>query len=214
MLKRKDARLRDWNIRIIWDSSPWICKVEKKRCSITRLKQVGLRMTFHIHSSWKEKMLDYEIETEKMSKITGYAIGTLKRKDARLRDWNGAGRVNRIYVFCELKRKDARLRDWNVAIQCFKEPLTEQLKRKDARLRDWNGQRLWKTSPNALRLKRKDARLRDWNKSNTSCVHRNSNVVEKKRCSITRLKHKKSQNLRLLVYISWKEKMLDYEIET
>jgi len=87
-LKRKDSRLRDWNIgdrkrefdatailekkrfsitRLklpVFSIKRWIAsKLEKKRFSITRLKQgLSWRPGLGFYA-WKEKILDYEIET-------------------------------------------------------------------------------------------------------------------------------------------------------
>ena len=97
--------------------------LEKKRTSITRLKPAKSTADDSLIASWKEKNLDYEIETVANSgdlmafkatwkeKNLDYEIETrewlfptavcrwhLKRKEPRLRDWNGAG-----YRVCSCK---------------------------------------------------------------------------------------------------------------
>ena len=188
-LKRKDSRLRDWNVPAGRCSpSAWLT-LEKKRFSITRLKPHYRRETLRVQDAWKEKILDYEIEThaERLAcdrvhwwtwkeKILDYEIETTSAKRVPC-------------AITPLKRKDSRLRDWN----CFGEVLGDvgafDLKRKDSRLRDrlklwrtwWMGSAFWlekkrfsitRLKPDwrvswlpqwDLFLKRKDSRLRDWN---------------------------------------------------
>ena len=114
--------------------------------------------------SWKEKMLDYEIETSNMWK--GKSLNnTLKRKDARLRDWNPKVTVN---------------------------------------LDDYTQYRGWKEK--MLDYEIETTRFHLFRFCDL--------VVEKKRCSITRLKHDIQPSAAIQPSASWKEKMLDYEIET
>ena len=87
-LKRKASRLRDWNL-------PWSCwsamarLLEKKSISITRLKLGRIPWEFRFYRrSWKEKHLDYEIETKTKAKNIRGGLFHLKRKASRLRDWN------------------------------------------------------------------------------------------------------------------------------
>ena len=111
-LKRKASRLRDWN------NSPncWFlglpCTTWKEKhldyeIETQRCRRVHVRC----RHTWKEKHLDYEIET-----IIFLFIGTIfdffKRKASRLRDWN---RIRYPYTYkkTDLKRKASRLRDWN-----------------------------------------------------------------------------------------------------
>ena len=91
-LKRKDARLRDWNPTEYQPPKHW-----------TKYR-------------WKEKMLDYEIETWPYVSSIFISMVVLKRKDARLRDWNFEPGTGDYQALPELKRKDARLRDWNVSL--------------------------------------------------------------------------------------------------
>ena len=44
--------------------------VEKKRCSITRLKRQKLQYRIEGDVGWKEKMLDYEIETLRREEVS------------------------------------------------------------------------------------------------------------------------------------------------
>ena len=68
----------------------WIgVSLEKKRTSITRLKLRTCRRAHPLYlKTWKEKNLDYEIETSSSRRVNGSFIGYLKRKEPRLRDWN------------------------------------------------------------------------------------------------------------------------------
>ena len=74
--------------------------------------QESAQSALQTKQAWKEKNLDYEIETSlKLQAILDQAFD-LKRKEPRLRDWN------LIFVALEaallfLKRKEPRLRDWN-----------------------------------------------------------------------------------------------------
>ena len=89
-LKRKDSRLRDWNSNWSIGSKPSSPK------------------------SWKEKILDYEIETGIKTGFLSYQRRRLEKKRfsiTRLKHMplvfdSSGGRLG-------LKRKDSRLRDWN-----------------------------------------------------------------------------------------------------
>ena len=62
-LKRKVSRLRDWNLPLRMLHVSLTSLLEKKSISITRLKlKVLISASTHFWS-WKEKYLDYEIET-------------------------------------------------------------------------------------------------------------------------------------------------------
>ena len=288
-LKRKDSRLRDWNISANL-SVGWCPLLEKKRFSITRLKlqhvtrnpmssnleawkekildyeietfdvskgclcrivglkrkdsrlrdwnlNTGVRYTNCIPKTWKEKILDYEIETSlspvpvrrepnslkrKDSRLRDWnftwwdrpalwGCHILKRKDSRLRDWNGHDTDWRTVKFLDLKRKDSRLRDWNFTTGELHE-VADNLKRKDSRLRDWNWFVRQRFRWHRWGLKRKDSRLRDWNANQRNATKRGK-PLEKKRFSITRLKPE-NWNRRTWGLETWKEKILDYEIET
>ena len=111
-LKRKEPRLRDWNISMLNQACPFLRCLEKKRTSITRLKQSGIAVVVRavrlekkrtsitrlklegtifrcvvVAIPWKEKNLDYEIETS-TSIGCPEEVADLKRKEPRLRDWN------------------------------------------------------------------------------------------------------------------------------
>ena len=113
---------------------------------------------------WKEKMLDYEIETTHPNLWVTSRLA-LKRKDARLRDWNGVSTFLQTIRTISLKRKDARLRDWNNSQICdrhfFNAICVEKKRCSITRLKQADSLNL-PTDP-ADKLKRKDARLRDWN---------------------------------------------------
>ena len=236
-LKREDTRLRDWNLRCYHTFQSWLVlekrrysitrlkhdwrrdcphrrhRLEKRRYSITRLKPLlcrnyrrrrwnlkredtrlrdwnDCRKTFHICAwflPWKEKILDYEIETDTTRFVSSSTISALKREDTRLRDWNydthgglpGAdGLEKRRYSITRLK-----LLVFIMMLLFF-----------------------------GFYLKREDTRLRDWNiGAPLGIVH--ASDLEKRRYSITRLKRGRDHNLRWRIS-TWKEKILDYEIET
>ena len=189
-LKREDTRLRDWNRYALLVTQN--CEFRLKR-EDTRLRDWNRKSTADLavdFLTWKEKILDYEIET---------IISTTEKIDTKI-----------------LKREDTRLRDWNLLLL---EIITKHLKPVDF-------------------LKREDTRLRDWNLYGFISLHQIISL-EKRRYSITRLKQKgcsinqlmadgnlKREDTRLrdwnLIFsrlsisfwLTWKEKILDYEIET
>ena len=138
--------------------------LEKKSISITRLKLSTCTSVWSKQASWKEKHLDYEIETRHHLTETPYQNA------------------------CRLKRKASRLRDWNKVIASCSTRSSSVLKRKASRLRDWN-EFMEPAIPPLIKL-------------------------EKKSISITRLKPADKQTLEPVPRQSWKEKHLDYEIET
>ena len=79
-------------------------KLEKKRTSITRLKPSRQgRPSRDCRSTWKEKNLDYEIETTRHWVASTIRL-PLKRKEPRLRDWNNDG-ISRFFGrLSDLKR--------------------------------------------------------------------------------------------------------------
>ena len=94
----------------------------------------------------------------------------------------------RLYLL-DLKREDTRLRDWNTRQrQSIWAGERLDLKREDTRLRDWNIKRMVPSGTGSSFLKREDTRLRDWN---------DNDIL-----------------VRVGLYLPWKEKILDYEIET
>ena len=148
------------------------------------------------------------------------------------------------YRFINLKRKASRLRDWNTSITAYgtrvldiptwKEKhldyeietiwkhspslrCQDSLKRKASRLRDWNRSTTRVPSIAVVNLKRKASRLRDWNvgEADGAGLFCETENLEKKSISITRLKLRSKPTRPLcLTPSAWKEKHLDYEIET
>ena len=209
--------------------------------------------------SWKDKILDYEIETQNHKYTESHAV-YLKRQDTRLRDWNYSGTF-RIQFETELEKTRysiTRLKQHTIERQPHQ---NGDLKRQDTRLRDWNGV-IGYPATLRLALKRQDTRLRDWNfayglprqpvplawkdkildyeietrwygdgsgsrafleKTRYSITRLKPYGVvslrqvlchlEKTRYSITRLK-RSSTSCASIAAISWKDKILDYEIET
>ena len=216
--------------------------------------------------TWKEKHLDYEIETKVSRAKNRGRYKNLKRKASRLRDWNVGGTTHNTQHTTHLKRKASRLRDWNY--QCYShqiatcepqntwkekhldyeieteygcpaETFLVALEKKSisiTRLKpeynigyayrpgtwkekhlDYEIETCWCTIAVRFRyslpLKRKASRLRDWNNRDRlgSLVFRK---LEKKSISITRLKLFKEVRKSWGIGCTWKEKHLDYEIET
>ena len=161
--------------------------LEKKSISITRLKLTGGACAVSGVVAWKEKYLDYEIETISRTHWRMLETRPWKEKylDYEIETWSGTLLVA---SNSSLKRKVSRLRDWNSSANqrwLHRIPL---LKRKVSRLRDWNEIRRIRSESFKMNLKRKVSRLRDWNAT---------------------LQPPKS-----LHHDAWKEKYLDYEIET
>ena len=164
ILKRKDSRLRDWNFPLDKGHAVDNFTLEKKRFSITRLKQwigidsgqqaidlkrkdsrlrdwncIPFQLTIRVRQTWKEKILDYEIETHHsiMDPETTLKLEKKRFSITRLKQ------AKRFFGWCNppaLKRKDSRLRDWNKHSSTSLIPVGT-LKRKDSRLRDWNPRR-------------------------------------------------------------------------
>ena len=113
-------------------------------------------------SAWKDKTLDYEIET------CGYCCGA--------RQGASSWKEKTLDYEIETRKSLTQTRT-----------LTRHLKREDSRLRDWNVSVCPRCCCCFLILKREDSRLRDWNDipddGNDYWV-----VLEKIRLSITRLK--------------------------
>ena len=139
--------------------------------------------------AWKEKYLDYEIETTTYrcsTPKTPYSSWKEKYLDYEI-ETSVTVRISKI-VYC-LKRKVSRLRDWNFGIP---------------NITAANG-RLEKKSISITRLKHAD----------TQPIDGLLITLEKKSISITRLKHVPVIIRAVpLLRASWKEKYLDYEIET
>ena len=240
-LKRKDSRLRDWNRKRAW--WPTLnAYLEKKRFSITRLKRVVVASGGGSSTSaWKEKILDYEIETMSMSGFVRIGLKILKRKDSRLRDWNST--ITQVLrTTCTLEKKRFSITRLKLLFTVPSFCQHKLLKRKDSRLRDWNCTWSCRTRYQRFYLKRKDSRLRDWNRSvhafaEATCMGAWKEKIldyeietvpipttirvclnlEKKRFSITRLKLSGTLCINTVFqrgHEAWKEKILDYEIET
>ena len=193
-------------------------------------------------SSWNQKKLDYEIETKAVSLQTGYK-DTLKLEDSRLRDGNRICpsimvwfiiwlekkrnsitrskhtiiNIGKVWFF-SLKRKETRLRDRNSfqSAWTFASASLEKKRNSITRLKHFYDTRIY--MPVTINLKSKETRLRDWN---TSVEPKGGlwipvvvgTELEMKRNSITRLKLPIAVCV-LIPLPAWKEKKLDYEIET
>ena len=212
-LKRKDSRLRDWNVAFSSDRSRRI--------------------------TWKEKILDYEIETFGSGSFSKSCLN-LKRKDSRLRDWNKM-RLIAATRWRSLTWKE-KILDYEIeTTRVFKKTsLIALLEKKRFSITRLKQSGLLPLVLDMFLLKRKDSRLRDWNWSINLFRSRDLTGLEKKRFSITRLKRDFSDPFFVLFYVlekkrfsitrlkrsaiyravvadhceTWKEKILDYEIET
>ena len=211
-LKRKASRLRDWNDI----SAGSFCEsqmLEKKSISITRLKP---------HTSEMRQAPDL----------------TLKRKASRLRDWNDTADTLHYWKTDILKRKASRLRDWNsVGIPAPSREKSWKEKHLDYEIETRLGSSVKKDAEPLEKKSISITRLKLYNISNKRW--KIAIRLEKKSISITRLKHtilplvkmgfhrhlkRKASRLRdwntrylfpvALPGLSWKEKHLDYEIET
>ena len=113
-LKRKEPRLRDWNKNS--PSYSLITNFGLKRKE-PRLRDwnsgAAISAKYSKAMTWKEKNLDYEIETYKFGKWNSRWCSDLKRKEPRLRDWNFGLTWTIRGDLTDLKRKEPRLRDWN-----------------------------------------------------------------------------------------------------
>ena len=140
--------------------------------------------------AWKEKILDYEIETP----ITEYEKhpigGGLKRKDSRLRDWNCMFGKRIV----QIKNDTWKEKILDYEIETFICMNNNRLKRGSwkEKILDYEIETICLCCGSHISiggdLKRKDSRLRDWNSAEWSS--------------------------RGTIYRTWKEKILDYEIET
>ena len=212
-LKREDTRFRDWNSRTApipnSQAGSWKEKILDYEIETFSGKE-GLRF---LENSWKEKILDYEIETTSYAarrnvlcctwkeKILDYEIETRQRRRhkrhpnalekrrysiTRLKPKSRVASAS--VISASLKREDTRLRDWNV---------------RSAERSAWCSESLEKRRYSITRLKRTvDWRFRPM-----------SRKLEKRRYSIPRLKRGSSPGVCRLGD-TWKEKILDYEIET
>ena len=165
-------------------------------------------------SAWKEKHLDYEIETGLRGQCS-IQHQDLEKKSISITRLKLSIAVLALMTLVPLKRKASRLRDWNL-LRIRGLPKLFVLKRKASRLRDWNKENDYQNKIPFLswNLKRKASRLRDWNNESqiyTECV---PFYLEKKSISITRLKQKNGRIHAHTFIFPWKEKHLDYEIET
>ena len=241
-LKRKDSRLRDWNLLTLSSALGVGGATWKEKILDYEIETSQPQLSCALPSSpWKEKILDYEIETRPPAqpwqsrfptwkeKILDYEIETKLQMSVRL-------------IFFDLKRKDSRLRDWNwegklsewdcLGVLEKKRFSITRLKQSFFFTPDASSAKLEKKRFSITRLKRCfSPRLRHiicaWKEKildyeietglTFEATHPPTNTLEKKRFSITRLKHWNSCGIRFLTGVlaaSWKEKILDYEIET
>ena len=164
-----------------------ICKLEKKSISITRLKPWQRLSHLRWIETWKEKHLDYEIETRLgIQQVDEVLTWKEKHLDYEIETmWRLLLLTTRLF----LKRKASRLRDWNkqiihvnptVIFAPWKEKhLDYEIETLGTALLQSTGLCLEKKSISITRLKLKIKTDRD----PLRCS------LEKKSISITRLKH-------------------------
>ena len=87
---------------------------------------------------WKEKILDYEIETLQQVRQGWCRLRTLKRKDSRLRDWNATDSKIQVRAQMDLEKKRFSITRLKLLKAALDGDTADDLKRKDSRLRDWN----------------------------------------------------------------------------
>ena len=142
-------------------------------------------------ATWKEKTLDYEIETKRLCSYT-LNSNNLKRKDPRLRDWNKK-KARGVRGGVPLEPWKEKTLDYEIEtrhrsrILCYGFPGLEKKRPSITRLKL---NKISKTFVGLVFLKRKDPRLRDWNLPSWRIAQHGlfGGVLEKKRPSITRLK--------------------------
>ena len=186
-LKRKASRLRDWNL-CTYHPSELLHKLEKKSISITRLKleKIGLPMTTVHAFTWKEKHLDYEIET-------CYVYDLLKRGHNLEKKSISITRLKleRViflrFLFDTWKEKHL---DYEIETRSYGfvyHSANTILKRKASRLRDWNWHFRFQTCYGVYLEKKSISitRLKLWQDLE---INIDPYTLEKKSISITRLK--------------------------
>ena len=211
--------------------------LEKRRYSITRLKHHNCDQTTHnAYHAWKEKILDYEIETERTATVScedwplekrRYSITRLKpgRRTSRMRSgWTWKEKIldyeietwhvipiPRLCLLLEKRRYSiTRLKRLTNATHSLPIRMLEKRRYSITRLKHKEFDTV--EAMFAETLKREDTRLRDWNNK------------RERRTPVNQIPWKE----KILDYeietesgfpsayhkLSWKEKILDYEIET
>ena len=146
-------------------------------------------LKFIVNIPWKEKILDYEIETCR----GGLPLEALQ---------------------AILKRKDSRLRDWNLAIESVDGAISSLEKKRFSITRLKPDLNTFRAQSELFPWKEK---ILDYEIETNPPVFPRvlaSRQLEKKRFSITRLKLPSSPLKHHYLFLAWKEKILDYEIET
>ena len=137
-LKREDTRLRDWNINLgkacRWKLYTWKEKILDYEIE-TIIEPITPDNTGEL--TWKEKILDYEIETLEFDAVATRPHFAWKEKilDYEIETWFP---LHSLSPRVHLKREDTRLRDWNSILPSLMAFALTTLKREDTRLRDWN----------------------------------------------------------------------------
>ena len=214
-LKREDTRLRDWNGSAIAGCASR-CILEKRRYSITRLKHWDKHSRRHCgdtgQPSWKEKILDYEIETSQSFRWSLRHWHTWKEK---ILDYEIETKIkvnDRDGTELDLKREDTRLRDWNLIWKSSWRTFTWNLKREDTRLRDWNFAIVG--SPFGSGLVSWKEKILDYEIETDTLQYLHYHINAWKEKILDYEIETKSIVAIQVVDSPWKEKILDYEIET
>ena len=136
-LKRKASRLRDWNVPSYTCFRKALSAAWKEKHLDYEIETQKRRYTLDSAYPWKEKHLDYEIETGKHA-FVGWPLINLEKKSISITRLKLGSTGSKILGISPLKRKASRLRDWNMSPSALILPLPKSLKRKASRLRDWN----------------------------------------------------------------------------
>ena len=212
-LKRQDSRLRDWNVDIK-EIPPMTERLEKTRFSITRLKLTWIVPIVRIAIILKRQDSRLRDWNRLLPTRTDMMPPPLKRQDSRLRDWNAYFKDTMSYsIVVFLKRQDSRLRDWNF-LWCLESTRLLDLKRQDSRLRDWNCNKDDYSRHPSIYLKRQDSRLRDWNSQVDKICHPETPLPWKDKILDYEIETHIAQKSAVNLNLTWKDKILDYEIET
>ena len=167
--------------------------------------------------TWKEKHLDYEIETKGVCRVRQRLPG-LPWKEKHL-DYEIETRFKHIFRnqrVDKLEKKSISITRLKRMIFAAADPaFTANLKRKASRLRDWNLKERFGLET-ALELEKKSISITRLKHAYFGSLETATIQLEKKSISITRLKPAtwRRQYPYCGCQKTWKEKHLDYEIET
>ena len=213
-LKREDTRLRDWNCTRSWSTIGSIITLKRED---TRLRDWNLEQLccfLFTSKTWKEKILDYEIETNPFGPSMSGQPPPLKREDTRLRDWNRwkTGDLGKKPDSWKEKILDYEIETRTTTrLPGVKSPFWLEKRRYSiTRLKQACG--FQEVQLDRFGLKREDTRLRDWNRPTRKMINLTGKTWKEKI-----LDYEIETSISAVAFTilpAWKEKILDYEIET